>query len=279
MTYSKKATIEWFHRTLGVDNQPQPDEIQTACPECSGEKLFFNVRKQVGICHRASCGYTPSIHDLIALVGFGPSQEGEWERDEEEKPTVEVELPGYPVLTMMVNQLMTTNETALDYLRSRGIDDQVILNWGLTSDGERVYVPIYDCGRLVNYNSRVLPGYLGRKYLYCAGVKTSHYILGWEECYDWDTLTLVENTFVSLAYRNQLHCSTTFGSNVSDVQADLIADSSIKSVALLWDENAEPVRKAGKDTVDEDWAETSPEDRMGWDDDARPPVKKRAGQP
>ena len=116
----------------------------------------------------------------------------------------------------------------------------ITLNWGITCDGQRIYVPIFSVdGVLVNYNSRVLPGYPGTKYLYYPGAKTSHFILGWQECRDWEDLALVENTFVSLAYRNRLHCSTTFGSNISDVQADAIAGTGIRRVALLWDENAE----------------------------------------
>jgi hypothetical protein len=224
---------------LGVDNQPQPDEIQTHCPECGGSKLYFNVRKCIGICHKASCGIRPSIYDLIEYVGFGPHQHGEWEREEEEKAPLDIELPGWPILTTQSNKLMTTNEVALEYLRGRGIEDLIILNWGLTCDGERIYVPITYDDVLVNFNSRVLPGVRGPKYLYYPGAKTSYYILGWRECRDWSSLTLVENTFVSLSYRNGMQCSTTFGSNISDVQADLIAESSIREVALLWDENAE----------------------------------------
>jgi hypothetical protein len=36
-----------------------------------------------------------------------------------------------------------------------------------------------------------------------------------------------------------MHCSTTFGSNVSDTQADAIAESGVRRVAVLWDEGAE----------------------------------------
>src|SRR3990172_6895016 len=117
----------------------------------------------------------------------------------------------------------------------------MISNWRLTCDGQRIYVPIYGDGVLVNYNSRVLPGVddRGRKYLYAEGRYTGKYILGWEECRDWTSLSLVENTFVSLSLRNDLHCSTTFGSNVSNVQASLIGRSRIRAVAVLWDSGAE----------------------------------------
>ena len=240
--YSRQALIDWFHRTSGVNGQPTPDEVNTTCPLCGSDKLYFNVRKQVGVCHSAGCDWHDKVFltDLIKIFGFSPSQYGEWE-DAPEHIQKEVVLPGYPVLCRGTDrELSSCSLPALEYLRGRGIDDQVTLNWGLTCDGERIYVPIYsDRGDLRNYNSRLLPGFEGRKYLYCVGAKTSHYILGWGECRDWEDLALVENTFVSLAYRNRMHCTTTFGSNVSDVQADLIAESGIRRVAILWDENAE----------------------------------------
>ena len=245
MAYSSKAILDWFHRTLGVDHQPNPDEVNTDCPKCGEKKLYFYIKKQIGKCHKASCVWHAKVFlkDLIEVVGFAPHQGGEWEPKVEEKAPVTVTLPGYPVLIWTQNQLMTSNETALKYLRGRGLDDKLILNWKITCDGERIYVPIFHAGVLVNFNSRILPGFdLGdggrKKYLYCKGVSTGKYILGWEECRDWTDLAIVENTFVSLAYRYRMHCSTTFGSNVSDAQAKLIAESSVRRVAILWDENA-----------------------------------------
>lgn len=239
-SYSRDAIRDWFHRTLGIDAEPNRNEIKTKCPECGRDRFYFNISKLVGICHSASCGITPSLEALIDRIGFGPSESGYWEQEnapvEAERPA---KLPGWPVAMMMNGKLMTTDEGALDYLRKRAIDDHTIVTWGITSDGERVYVPITHNDVLVNYNSRALPGVPGRKYLYYPGAKTSHFILGYNECKLWDNLTLVENTFVSLAYRKFINCSTTFGSSISETQADMIADSKIKEVAILWDENAE----------------------------------------
>jgi len=241
--YSKEALRAYLHRTSGVIGEPAPDEIRTHCPLCGGDKLFFNVNKQVGVCHKASCEWHGRVFvsDLIEVFGFTPDQGGDWENPDK-TIRLKIDLPGWPVLEMHGSDKLTYYQEALDYLRGRGIDDLTIMNWRLTCDGERIYVPIFDCdGCLVNFNSRLLPGRSGgKKYLYCAGSKTSYYLLGWKECRDWDDLALVENTFVSLAYRARMHCSTSFGSNISDVQADLIAESGVKRVALLWDENAEP---------------------------------------
>jgi hypothetical protein len=134
---------------------------------------------------------------------------------------------------------MTNSVPALDYLRKRGLSDEIILNWGLTFDGQRIYVPIYKGGELVSYNSRDLTGTAKKKYLIASGTKTSQFILGWEECKLWHRMALVENTFVSLWLRRELWCTTVFGSNLSDEQVDMIANSNVKQVAILWDENTE----------------------------------------
>lgn len=240
--YSPTSVVDWFHRTLGVNNQPG-DEIQTDCPKCGGDKLYFNYKKQIGKCHKASCEWHHHVtmKQLIEIVGFAPNQHGEWEPDEAGKQKVVVTLPGHPILIWKDDRMWVSHMGALNYLHSRGLTDQLILNFKLTCDRERIYVPIYHEGNLVNYNSRVLPLYDvegGKKYLYCSGVETSKYIFGWNECQDWEDLALVENTFVSLAYRYRMHCSTSFGSNLSDAQAGLIAESKVRVVALLWDENA-----------------------------------------
>lgn len=242
--YSKEAWLDFFERTAGVLGRPAPNEVRLSCPICGGDKLFWNVQKQIGHCKRASCDWSGKVFvsDLIDVFGFTPDQSGSWEQ-EERTIRIKINLPGWPVLLMQDGAMLTHYQEALDYLRGRGIDDLTTMNWRITCNGERIYVPIFDpAGYLVNYNSRLLPGRVGgggKKYLYCAGAKTSHYILGWRECRDWEDLVLVENTFVSLAYRKRMCCSTTFGSNVSDLQADLIAESGVRRVALLWDSGAE----------------------------------------
>ena len=240
MIYSPKAVKDWFSRTLGINATPSKGEIQTSCPECgSNTTFYFNIFKQVGICHKASCDYRPTLEVLIERVGFAPEEHGYYTPSDKEEPEKEIKMPGYPVVKMLMSELKTTNQRALDYLRSRGITDEITLNWEITTDGERVYVPIKSEGVVRNYNSRLLPFCDGPKYLYAPGAKTSSYILGNEECQLWPRLALVENTFVSLWLRNSIYCSTNFGSHLSTEQGNLIARSNIGEVALLWDSGAE----------------------------------------
>lgn len=239
--YTNKAVKDWCHRTMGIDGyNKQTGEVHTSCPRCSG-RFYFNTKKQVGFCHSASCHWSPKLEELIKHFGFGPNQGGTVEVEDKYIPPV-VDLPGIPVLFYDGSVLYASYEEAYAYLTGRGLSDQIILNWGITCDGRRVYVPIRDVdGALVNFNSRILPSVDdggSKKYLYHPGVKTSHYILGWSEARLWNTLALVENTFVALAYRHSISCSTTFGSSISDVQIELIQKSNVKTVCLLWDEKA-----------------------------------------
>jgi hypothetical protein len=238
--YAPKAVRDWFARTLGINGTPAKGELLTHCPECGSDVFYFNFIKQVGVCHKAQCGFTPTLRDLIDLVGYAPDQTGFWEAPQVvDLDEPEVEMPGLPVLHVLQGEMMTPYPDAVDYLRSRGIPDDITLNWGITSDGERVFVPIKEGGMVRNFNSRLLPGHLGRKYLYSPGAKTKTHILGWEECELWDHLGLIENTFVSLSMRRGSMTSTVFGSSLSDEQADMIAKSRIKHVGILWDENTE----------------------------------------
>lgn len=250
--YTQKAVKDWCHRTIGIDAYNKTSgEIRGECPRCGGTSFYFNVKKLLAFCHSASCQWSPNLDELIKHFGFGPNQGGV--AVEEKWVAPRVDLPGIPVLFYQDGVLYASYEEAYNYLSGRGLSDQTILNWGLTCDGRRVYVPIRDEeGQLVNFNSRVLPSCAEaafKKYLYFPGAKTSHYILGWAECRNWETLTLVENTFVSLAYRYHFNCSTTFGSSISDVQISKIANSKIKTVCLLWDEGANArkyVQRLGK---------------------------------
>lgn len=250
--YTQKSVRDWCHRTMGIDAYNKSNgEVRAECPRCGGTSFYFNVKKLLGFCHSASCQWSVSLDDLIKHYGFGPNQGGV--AVQEPEAPVHVGIPGIPVLFYQNGQLWCSYEEAYRYLAGRGLADQTILNWGITCDGRRVYVPIRDeAGKLVNFNSRVLPSCENsafKKYLYFPGAKTSHYILGWAECKHWNTLTLVENTFVSLAYRSIFNCSTTFGSSISEEQIEMIATSKIKTVCLLWDEgaNAEKyVKRLGK---------------------------------
>jgi len=239
----KNAIIEWFHKAGWGVNAIEHSEIQTNCPKCGYGNFYFNIRKLVGICHKARCDYhihPPILEDLEKLAGFGPDEHGGFRvRVDDPIPvrnSVEVTLPGDPVIQVIGGQQMTKYPKVVDYLVNRRLTSYDVLRFKLTCDETRVYVPVFKGETLINYVGRDLTGKERKKYLYSKGAKTSEWLFGWDECQGWERLTLVENTFVSISFRNVLQCTTNFGSSLSDAQITLIAKSKIKTVAILWDE-------------------------------------------
>jgi hypothetical protein len=251
---SYHAILAWFHRAKWGVNAFENREIHTNCPKCGYVNFFFNVDKLVGHCHKAQCEYhlnSPILEDLEELAGFGPDQFGGYRVGvDEPNPTQnvpEVTLPGVPVVYPEDGILMTRFRDVIEYLYNRRLEISDIARFNLHWDGTRVYVPIYDGEKLVNYVGRDLSGQEHKKYLYCHGAKTSDYLFGWDECKNWNRLTLVENTFVSISFRNEINCTTNFGSHLSDRQITLISQSKVQTVAILWDENTQrAARKAVK---------------------------------
>lgn len=237
--------IAWFHRAKWGVNAVENGEIQTNCPECGYGNFYFNISKLVGYCHRAKCHYhhnPPTLEDLEELAGFGPNDFGGYRIDrsgvaDQYPPRNEpaIEMPGEPVIQSVDGSLQTQFPEVVGYLQARHLTAHDIVRFKLTYDGTRVYVPVYQGENLINYVGRDLTGREKKKYLYSPGSKTSEWLFGFDECQDWSRLTLVENTFVSISFRNQIQCTTNFGSSLSDAQVTLISKSKIKTVAILWD--------------------------------------------
>ena len=123
----------------------------------------------------------------------------------------------------------------------------MIVKFQIQQTDKRVFVPIYDKGTLVQFNSRRINRTVDidewfkaagpKPYKYASGAPITNYFLGWEECKMWENLVLVENTFVSMWLRD-LNCTTNFGSHLSDVHVDKLVHSHINHITFLWDEGA-----------------------------------------
>ena len=244
---NRSNVIAWFHRAGWGVNAVENGELQTNCPECGYSNFFFNLHKLVGFCHRARCLYhhtPPTLEDLEERAGFGPNDFGGYRIDrigvdEDYPPRNEptIEMPGELVIQPIGGELQTKYPEVVEYLHRRHLSTHDIVRFKLTYDGIRVYVPVYQGEDLINFVGRDLSGHEKKKYLYSPGSKTSEWLFGWDESKDWERLTLVENTFVSISFRNLIQCTTNFGSSLSDAQVTLISKSNNITVAILWDEN------------------------------------------
>jgi hypothetical protein len=120
-----------------------------------------------------------------------------------------------------------------------GYEDQYRFN--LHFDGLYVYLPVYSEGKLVSYIGRRAWWFesTAKRYNNATGTRTNQYLFNWEEARHWHRLTLVENTFNAIWLREPCNTVSTFGSTLSEEQAQLIARCPFESVAIIWDEGAD----------------------------------------
>lgn len=238
----------WLNKCFSITGT-SGDEVQFNCPKCDHDSFFFNLKKKIGYCHRASCHWTPTIKDLnrYTRTQFGNTVLEEHEPVPEPEK-VEIKLPEdcLPLVELKEGVMLTKFPNAIEGLRARNLSPEKIYRYRLMFNGIRVYVPVYYEGKLVNYVGRrafwkdaELEKAGVPKYEYCKGAKTQHYIFNWDEARFWPRLTFTENTFNAMWLSDVCHGSTNFGSSLSKTQIELIVSSKVKSVVLLWDEGAE----------------------------------------
>jgi len=177
---------------------------------------------------------------MIDIIGHPPELAGYVPRLDvsEDKNLGDLKLP-------VGSKPIEKGDQAVDILATRGVDWNMINKFRIHQTHNRLVVPVYEGGKLVQYNSRrinrnALPDECYFKtagpkpYKYAKGHPITNYFLGWEECQLWDRIILVENTFVSMWLRD-LNCTATFGSHLSDAHVYKLVHSNIDHVTLLWD--------------------------------------------
>lgn len=237
------SLLDWVKAAFPVQRHKK-DEVNFPCPYCGHESFYFNLRKKIGYCHRASCGRKPNLSDLIALKGYGPSdfyQIQEWKTVV--APNKELEIPGWNLF------LPGQDNWAIEALGYRGVTRELISKWNIHATFSRIYVPIVEDGKVVQYIGRAIDrekhpkdgfrSLIKPKYKYAEGQSISNFIFGWgHEMMQWPYLVLVENTFNAIAWRGKFNCSTNFGSHLSTRQIELLQKSKISQIILAWDGDA-----------------------------------------
>jgi hypothetical protein len=239
----------WLNKSFGITGK-SGDEVQFPCPKCKHSSFFFNIKKQIGFCHRATCNYKPRIKDLNrhTRTQFGNAVYEQIDDNPNNVPRVhEIVLPEADLLVTKVDgELHTKYANAVLEVDNRGVTPEDQFRFKLAFNGIRVYIPVYYQGKLVNYVGRrawwkdeELERAGVPKYEYCTGAKTNDFIFNWDEMKLRDKLVLVENSFNGIWLMNKCNGTTNFGSSLSKVQIELIRLSRVKSVVFLWDEGAE----------------------------------------
>ena len=225
------------------------DEAQFSCPRCSHSRFYFNTTKLIGYCQKASCHFSPSLKDLISLVGHGPSES----LVTDSKPIQnvlsedqEIALPqgARKLVDLHKGQFISSYPIAVNKVKERGVSIEDQYRFNLHIGNSRVYIPVYFKEKLVSYVGRAiwwLPFPSAKRYEYPKGSKVNNYLFNWDEAKTWTQLTLVENTFNGIWLHSSCVTSN-FGSHLSDRQISLISSGKSAqkgSIVLLWDEGAE----------------------------------------
>jgi hypothetical protein len=217
-----------------------PEEILLECPICLKgkeharyDKLFFNIEKKVGICHR--CGWTGRVKELYDIFYIEEKiLQPQWDFSLEEKKSKSFvqELPPSCIHAW-------DNSESRDYLRARKVTLEEVERYGILYCREgyyaqRIVVPIYDHHeRYRTFISRTIYSEVP-KYKYPRGSCISSLLYGLNFCYQQRrSVWLVEGVF------DYFHCYpyalATFGKNIHDKQITLLRMAGITDIFLVFD--------------------------------------------
>jgi len=244
----QNQVLDWLKAAFAVA-RIKKYEATFDCPYCGHSAFYFNYKKRVGYCHRASCGRKPTLKDIIDLKGYGPSDYYNSAFSEDAQAVVTpaaLELPG---IDLLEDRGRGRDEWAIQALGYRGVTLEHISKWKIKATNLRIYVPIIQEYKLVQYLGRVVDrsknpkdgfnSLVQPKYKYAEGASISNFIFGWDHTTrKWPYVVLVENTFNAIAWRDKFNCTTNFGSNLSKVQIELLYKSEIRRVVFAWDGDA-----------------------------------------
>jgi hypothetical protein len=237
-------TLEnWLNASFGITGKAG-DEVIFPCPECQFQKFYFNLKLKVGHCHRGSCGYSPTLKTLNARsrtkIGTTVFSEVQGYKA---PPPPKVQLPegAKPLVELVDGQYITHYERASSEVLARGVSYENQYRFKFQFDGQRVYIPVYSNGELLNFVGRAawwkeldIP-----RYKYATGASTRATIFNWDEMRAKEYIVLVENTFNGIWLMDEFNGTSNFGSDLSREQIDLIHYSDVKRVVVMWDEGAE----------------------------------------
>lgn len=251
MTTSTQKINSWLRSNFIILDSSSTD-LRFDCPECGYKNFYFNTSKRIGYCQKASCHYTPTLNTLRSLPG---KSKLDLDFDDYIPPpptikpiedkTISLDRDQYPNVLHFSNGSYTINNAEVfDYLQKRLLREETIvqydMRYGFDSYGkERIYVPVYEGGRMVSYVGRLFKkGDVGLRYSYCSGTKINNFLLDYDYISNFSSsVCLVENTFVAAALGPDY--TTNFGSHLSETQIDKLCRTDLKSVVLLWDGGAD----------------------------------------
>lgn len=260
---SSVSRLEKFLKMKKIESMPVDGtpEIRLQCPDCKVSqrkyedfKLYFNVTKKTGFCQRCkwkggfeqllralnASGFVntvPSLKELKnALKGKDDGKDSAMLRGRNENERSSI-LPKGIIPAWK-------HKKARRYLYKRGLGRKQIERYGIFYCpvgyfAKRIIIPVFDeAGNYKTFVARDITGRAEQKYLYPKGCRVGQLL------YNLDSIRkerrrlvwLVEGVFD--AYHVRPYGCATFGKHITNKQIDLLRESGIRKVVILWDWDA-----------------------------------------
>jgi len=238
----------------GLRIDPAADETVFRCPKCKHPRFYFNLRKGVGFCQRGSCHWAPTARSLFKFWGLSIDLIPAFSEAPVSEPSSTVELlSGAHQLLLkregeLVSHCIRCQQDAQRLFEARHIPYEAQYRFKIHANSSRIIVPVYetkiDRPELVFYVARLKfwdedfwtsQGAL--KYKYPEDAKKGDHLFHWDALKVRKNIVLVENTFNAIWLRD-FGATTSFGSQLSRKQIELISRSRVENVCILWDEDA-----------------------------------------
>jgi DNA primase len=217
-------------------------EINIECPDCDkrdgAKKLYFNIKKQIGLCFR--CGRT---YDLLRLAkALGKSG------DFIKLPISKSKKPDTTAQTFSVESVYD-NPDALKYLLKRNISPTKINKFKIFYSPKgtfrnRIIIPLYYEEKLFGLVGRIIKDELSdKKYLFQSGTKVKEII--YPECNLDREVYLVEGSIDAIVANG----ICTFTSFISNEQVQILKDRQVEQIYLCFDFDTWQVKNKQKPKI------------------------------
>lgn len=244
------------HFTIKYVSGGRQVQVLGECPFCgASDKIYVNPKKEVGICFK--CGDEGGFNAVKFVMAHADCEyeqakrileggEDDWVRKDE----VVDDLDGdwFPRVEPVAGR-------ALQYLRDRGITNELIRHFGLcycstnTKVGDRVFytrgriiIPIFDASRrVVSWQGRAISKKAKIRYLFPISFKASEYLFNIHGVpQDPKYLIIAEGAFDVFGWWRAgfKNVVGTFGKKISEAQIDMVRIINPQVVFIAWDGDA-----------------------------------------
>jgi len=259
-----KKTLEHFEIDFVEEYEQVSDKCYgVQCPYCDDKKYHCGVFKDTGYFSCFRCGETGNLFKLInqfqsidwetfKFIAFEEEDNVEaidrikemfnnkTENKEKNMEKIEVDLPKFtvPISEACRKPILYNVEPLINFILKRKINHNKLLNesclWCYYGEfAGRLIIPIKENNKLIGYQARDITNRSKNKYVFSAGFKASEYLYNLK---NQKLIYLVEG--ILDCWRVGDNAVSSFSSHLSKKQINLLANSKVQKIVLMWDGDA-----------------------------------------